>query len=783
MSITNPDHICINCMREKPSAKVCPFCGFDEAQYEPSPHHLPPRSILGGKCLIGRVLGEGGFGITYLGWDLNLDLKLAIKEYYPTGFVTRTNTSTNTVTPYRGEKTEFFTTGRSRFINEAKTLAKYYTLPGIVSVREFFLENGTAYIVMEFVEGETLKQRLARVGGKMDASAVFDLVRPLLRSLSQMHASGLIHRDISPDNIMITPENNIKLIDFGAARDYLDSGNRSLSVMLKPGFAPEEQYFARGQQGPWTDIYALCATVYRAITGVTPQESVERLRHDELQPPSVLGARLTPAQEAALLKGLSVAQEDRWQSVPELYASLYADPIETGTQLQDITQGIVPAQPAARTGVLAKIAGQSLEAIKKIARSIQLAAPKAIVATDGTTAEASQVGITGNSIKDTLLKWKEKAKLKGRRSAIVLASSLLGLILVVFFSSAFLNRSAAIQQMEDLDFASAAEAFDRILFGSALFPEDAKYLAVARMTIEDNYTGAEIMLRSLGDYRASKTLLNEVKYQEGLYRVEIGDYKRASSVLQSIGFYRDAKAQERNSRLQLALSLSNKGEFSEALTILNELNDAAYAPAKEQLVKVSLKLADHQANGGNYGLAYQTLDKISALGEVATQMSIYRQEAYRSGVSLYRKGYYLSAKDQFDYIGAYDDSKDYVDLIAVHLKGYVSGVSTSELIALIGFEDAAELLVQEHIQAKSFLLGHWTGSGYYFTMKEDGHINYNLPYFNYGYYYRIEDGEVLLYPKDDENDTKMLFRFTVLSKDSVSVYCAKNKTSYTLTRK
>ena len=133
-----------------------------------------------------------------MGWDLNLELKLAIKEYYPAGFVTRTGTTTNTVTPYRGEKTEFFTTGRSSFINEAKTLAKYYTLPGIVSVRDFFLENGTAYIVMEFVEGETLKQRLARVGGKIDADEVFELVRPLLRSLSEMHASGLIHRDISP---------------------------------------------------------------------------------------------------------------------------------------------------------------------------------------------------------------------------------------------------------------------------------------------------------------------------------------------------------------------------------------------------------------------------------------------------------------------------------------------------------------------------------------------------------------------------------------------------------
>ena len=122
---------------------------------------------------------------------------------------------------------------------------------------------------------------------------------------------------------MITPENNIKLIDFGAARDYLDSGNRSLSVMLKPGFAPEEQYFARGQQGPWTDIYALCATIYRAITGITPPESVERLRNDTLKAPSALGIRISPAEETALLKGMAVSQEERWQTIPELNAALY----------------------------------------------------------------------------------------------------------------------------------------------------------------------------------------------------------------------------------------------------------------------------------------------------------------------------------------------------------------------------------------------------------------------------------------------------------------------------
>jgi len=310
-------------MSIKYSDGICPNCGFDEKNHQLSPHHLPVRTILNGKYLIGRVLGEGGFGITYLGWDLNLDLKIAIKEYYPTGFVTRENTTTNTVTPFTGEKNQFFQSGREKFIEEAKRLAKFYSLPGIVSIKDFFLENGTAYIVMEYVDGETFKQYLASMGGKIPAEQMFEMMKPLMKSLIEIHKVGIIHRDISPDNIMITKEGNIKLLDFGAARDFADSGNKSLSVMLKPGYAPEEQYRSRGVQGPWTDIYALCATMYKAITGATPDESSERLRHDELKKPSELGIRILLQQEAVLMKGMAVFQEERFQSISELSSVLY----------------------------------------------------------------------------------------------------------------------------------------------------------------------------------------------------------------------------------------------------------------------------------------------------------------------------------------------------------------------------------------------------------------------------------------------------------------------------
>ncbi|MEN6340764.1 MAG: protein kinase [Clostridiaceae bacterium] len=320
-------------MRENKGEGICPFCGFDSKQYAASPHHLPLKTILAGKYLIGRVLGEGGFGITYLGWDLNLGVKIAVKEYYPMGFVTREHNATSSVLPYVGDKAAFFAAGRDRFVDEAKSLARFYGLPGIVAVKDFFLENNTAYIVMEFVEGKTLKQMLIDAGGKLPAAAVLEMMKPLMRSLSEVHDAGIIHRDISPDNIMVTKEGNVKLLDFGAARDYADSGNRSLSVLLKPGYAPEEQYRTRGVQGPWSDVYALCATIYRAITGVTPPESVERLRADELKAPSALGAAINPAREKALLKGMAVLQNERWQSVIELYEALYSEQYAAGVPL------------------------------------------------------------------------------------------------------------------------------------------------------------------------------------------------------------------------------------------------------------------------------------------------------------------------------------------------------------------------------------------------------------------------------------------------------------------
>jgi len=315
--------MCCFAQLNKPKG-VCPACGCDNAAVSNEAHQLDCGSILAGTYLIGKVLGQGGFGITYIGWDLNLDIKVAIKEYYPEGCVTRDAHTHISVLTYAGPKEAYFQKGKERFVNEARALAKFPGDSGVVGVRTFFYENGTAYIVMDFVEGETLKSYAQRRGGKLPAAEVLALFQPILRSLARVHDSGLLHRDISPDNLMLKTDGTLALLDFGAARQMSIEGEHSNTINVKHGFAPEEQYRTRGEQGPWTDVYALCATIYRLTTGRTPPEALDRMADGTLlTPPNQLGADFTPAQEAAIIHGLAVRASDRTRDVRQLEKELY----------------------------------------------------------------------------------------------------------------------------------------------------------------------------------------------------------------------------------------------------------------------------------------------------------------------------------------------------------------------------------------------------------------------------------------------------------------------------
>ena len=285
-------------------------------------HCLRKGTRLIGRYIIEGVLGQGGFGITYLGMDELHKKKVAIKEFFPQGIVTRNIEYEDTVTVTLVGEKENYDKGKERFLKEAQTMAMFSKDKGIVKALDFFEINNTAYIVMEYLEGVTLKQYL-RENKRIAAEDLVELLVPLIEALDEIHSQGLIHRDISPDNIMVLPDGRIKLMDFGAARDYTEFGEKSLSIVLKPGYAPPEQYQTHGVQGPWTDIYALCATMYKCITGENPPDAIDRLVDDHLKKISAFGFTVSPQIEEAIIKGMSVAAKDRYQNVGDFCEDLY----------------------------------------------------------------------------------------------------------------------------------------------------------------------------------------------------------------------------------------------------------------------------------------------------------------------------------------------------------------------------------------------------------------------------------------------------------------------------
>ena len=306
---------CLGCMAEyEKEYGLCPHCGYEQGTQADSALHMQPGSILNDRYLIGKVIGYGGFGVTYIGWDMKLQQRVAVKEYLPSEFATRAVGQTQ-VTVFGGNKSEQFAGGLAKFVEEAKRLIRFQNEPGIVHVFDSFEANNTAYIVMEYLDGETLTSYLEREG-KIPVDAAIEMLTPVIRSLEAVHAAGIIHRDIAPDNIMITSDGAVKLIDFGAARYATTSHSRSLTVIIKPGYSPEEQYRSRGEQGPHTDVYALSAVLYRMITGITPPDALERRallenrKKDILLPPSK-NCRIKKNQENAILNAMNVQAEDR----------------------------------------------------------------------------------------------------------------------------------------------------------------------------------------------------------------------------------------------------------------------------------------------------------------------------------------------------------------------------------------------------------------------------------------------------------------------------------------
>ena len=305
------------------NAYICPHCGYVDGTPPAEAYYLKPGEELAGRYMIGKVLGYGGFGITYIGFDNLLQAPVAIKEYFPSHCATR-SPGKRTVTVLSGDASEAFKIGIEKFISEAKRLAQLQETDGVVRVFDCVQDNNTAYIIMEYLRGKTVKEMLAGQRQLPYADAKKIILR-VLQILNTVHEEGIIHRDIAPDNIFITEQGEVRLLDFGAARYAVSSRSQTLTRILKAGYAPEEQYRSSGQQGPWTDVYSAAATFYRMITGRCPSESIERMIEDDIILPSYIVADIPESDEAALMKALAVRRDQRFQTADEFRQALSAE--------------------------------------------------------------------------------------------------------------------------------------------------------------------------------------------------------------------------------------------------------------------------------------------------------------------------------------------------------------------------------------------------------------------------------------------------------------------------
>ena len=490
---------------------------------------------------------------------------------------------------------------------------------------------------------------------------------------------------------------------------------------------------------------------------------------------------------------MAVSWNARWQNIPELFAAMYPKgarlvvskkPESTGSksgsafELDHVSQNV-----DATFATIRKKATASLLFLKDIVHSAKEKLFPQIILPASDSEEEKALAIA-------------KQKQSNQKRAIIFGAGVLILLAGISTISMFSNKQSALEKVDALEFEKAVAIFNRIPFGDKLFPKESAYVSAAKMVVDGSFSNAEFAFTALGDYRNAATAAEEAQYQEGMQFLSEKDFENASTAFYNIPAYRDAMEQGQYARYMRASNLISNGDIDTAFPLLTTLAGEGYADAKTLIVDTCKQTAKDLASQGSFGAAYQELLRAVDFGDVSAQLIDYREQAYYQGVDDYHAGHYAAAKSQFACIGDYLATSDYLYLINLHNPTKKSGmgfwkdvgkstsvvVDVQKLLSMINFEDAADLILLNQDSAQEFLEGYWKGSAGYFKMKADGWANYNLPFFQYGDYYRFENGQYLLFPKNDESNTRPLFDFTVISKNCIEVYCYQNCRTYTLNR-
>lgn len=333
--------LCPGCFQSDYHLEICRVCGYQPDKRRSS-LLLPHGILLRNQYLIGNVLGNpGGFGITYLGYNQKLECKVAIKEFLPREIAGRSIDGIN-VEVHAAKDEQIFASGLEQFLQEARLLAKF-SHANIVRVVDFFEENGTAYLVMDYYSGVTLVEYVEKNGGSLSERAALEILLPVFDGIREIHARGILHRDIKPQNVYITTTGRPILLDFGAARQTVEALSQGFSLLITPGFAPIEQYDRQGKQGPWTDVYGAAATLYYMLTGYAPPDAISRMTHDSFCPQNEL-QDVSPGLRMALTKGLALLPENRLQSIVEFQEVLTNATVRMPKNTETVTQ-LLRTQP------------------------------------------------------------------------------------------------------------------------------------------------------------------------------------------------------------------------------------------------------------------------------------------------------------------------------------------------------------------------------------------------------------------------------------------------------
>ena len=319
---------CMGCMNKLDWDGRCHQCTFVEDDYECDQQLPLHTSLKQGEYMVGRKLGNGGFGITYIGLDTTLLQTVAIKEYFPIGIVQREGKESNNVSLIDERYRQDYDKGLQSFLREGRILAQFSNLTAVAGVKQFFHENNTAYLAMEYVDGISVREYVQQYGA-IEPEQALNMISQVIMDLQTIHSRQVLHRDVSADNLIITRNGKLKLIDFGSTRQGFAQDYYTTTILCKQGYSAIEQYSTGKNQGPWTDIYGLCASLYYMLTGNVPDNAPDRIQHDRVVP--VAGMKelaLTPEQKRAIDKGIAVSVDDRFKTMAELYYALYGERLE-----------------------------------------------------------------------------------------------------------------------------------------------------------------------------------------------------------------------------------------------------------------------------------------------------------------------------------------------------------------------------------------------------------------------------------------------------------------------